>query len=165
RAWQRGTRGLVWRAWWPIRSLAGVAAERALASPARSLKLTAIGTTAGLFSGLFGVGGGTVIVPLLVLWLAYDERVATGTSLAGGRRRGAVRAGAGGVHEPQPAPRGGDLAARDHPGRPRRRLQAGPLRERAAHRRAAARLPLDRGRRRGRGARERALGRGAARLV
>jgi len=59
-----------------------VAAERALASPARSLKLTAIGTTAGLFSGLFGVGGGTVIVPLLVLWLAYDERVATGTSLA-----------------------------------------------------------------------------------
>jgi uncharacterized membrane protein YfcA len=28
------------------------------------------------------VGGGTVIVPLLVLWLAYDERAATGTSLA-----------------------------------------------------------------------------------
>lgn len=41
-----------------------------------------IGTAAGLFSGLFGVGGGTVIVPLLVLWLAYDERAATGTSLA-----------------------------------------------------------------------------------
>ncbi len=59
-----------------------MAAERALASPARSLRLTAIGTAAGLFSGLFGVGGGTVIVPLLVLWLAYDERVATGTSLA-----------------------------------------------------------------------------------
>jgi uncharacterized membrane protein YfcA len=42
----------------------------------------AIGTLAGLFSGLFGVGGGTVIVPLLVLWLGYGERVATGTSLA-----------------------------------------------------------------------------------
>lgn len=41
-----------------------------------------IGTLAGLFSGLFGVGGGTVIVPLLVLWLGYDERSATGTSLA-----------------------------------------------------------------------------------
>jgi len=41
-----------------------------------------IGTLAGLFSGLFGVGGGTVIVPLLILWLAYDERSATGTSLA-----------------------------------------------------------------------------------
>jgi len=42
----------------------------------------AIGTLAGLFSGLFGIGGGSVIVPLLVLWLAYEERVATGTSLA-----------------------------------------------------------------------------------
>ena len=41
-----------------------------------------IGTLAGLFSGLFGVGGGTVIVPLLVLWLGYDERAATATSLA-----------------------------------------------------------------------------------
>jgi uncharacterized membrane protein YfcA len=48
----------------------------------RSLKLAVIGTAAGLFSGLFGVGGGTVIVPLLVLWLSYDERTATGTSLA-----------------------------------------------------------------------------------
>ena len=46
------------------------------------MKLAAIGTLAGLFSGLFGVGGGTVIVPLLVLWLAYGEREATGTSLA-----------------------------------------------------------------------------------
>ena len=37
---------------------------------------------AGAFSGLFGVGGGTVIVPLLVLWFRYEEREATGTSLA-----------------------------------------------------------------------------------
>lgn len=42
----------------------------------------AIGTLAGLFSGLFGVGGGTVMVPLLVLWLGYGERAATATSLA-----------------------------------------------------------------------------------
>jgi uncharacterized protein len=49
---------------------------------ARLLKLAVTGTAAGLFSGLFGVGGGTVIVPLLVLWLGYDERRATGTSLA-----------------------------------------------------------------------------------
>jgi len=48
----------------------------------RALKLMTIGTAAGLFSGLFGVGGGTVIVPLLVVWLGYDEREATGTSLA-----------------------------------------------------------------------------------
>jgi uncharacterized membrane protein YfcA len=48
----------------------------------RALKLAAIGSAAGLFSGLFGVGGGTVIVPLLVLWLGYGAREATGTSLA-----------------------------------------------------------------------------------
>jgi uncharacterized protein len=54
----------------------------ARASSARPLELMAIGTLAGLFSGLFGVGGGSVIVPLLVLWLAYDERDATGTSIA-----------------------------------------------------------------------------------
>lgn len=48
----------------------------------RWLKLGAIGTAAGVFSGLFGVGGGTVIVPLLILWLGYGEREATGTSLA-----------------------------------------------------------------------------------
>jgi len=48
----------------------------------RRLRLAAIGTLAGVFSGLFGVGGGTVIVPLLILWLAYDERAATATSLA-----------------------------------------------------------------------------------
>jgi len=46
------------------------------------IKLAAIGTLAGLFSGLFGVGGGTVIVPLLIFWFAYGERLATGTSLA-----------------------------------------------------------------------------------
>lgn len=51
-------------------------------SPHRPLKLMTIGTLAGLFSGLFGVGGGSVIVPLLVLWLGYDERSATATSLA-----------------------------------------------------------------------------------
>jgi uncharacterized protein len=48
----------------------------------RSLKLAAIGTAAGVFRGLFGVGGGTVMVPLLVLWLGYGPREATGTSLA-----------------------------------------------------------------------------------
>jgi uncharacterized protein len=48
----------------------------------RALKLAAIGTAAGVFSGLFGVGGGTVMVPLLVLWLGYGPREATGTSLA-----------------------------------------------------------------------------------
>lgn len=48
----------------------------------RTLQLAAIGTAAGAFSGLFGVGGGTIIVPLLIVWLGYGEREATGTSLA-----------------------------------------------------------------------------------
>src|SRR5690348_9348671 len=48
----------------------------------KTLKLAAIGTLAGMFSGLFGVGGGTVIVPLLIFWFGYGERLATGTSLA-----------------------------------------------------------------------------------
>jgi uncharacterized membrane protein YfcA len=46
------------------------------------LQLATIGTAAGAFSGLFGVGGGTVIVPLLVVWLGYGEREAAGTSMA-----------------------------------------------------------------------------------
>ncbi|SDG85991.1 sulfite exporter TauE/SafE family protein [Microbacterium pygmaeum] len=41
-----------------------------------------IGLIAGLLSGLFGVGGGTVIVPLLVLLMSFDQRLAAGTSLA-----------------------------------------------------------------------------------
>jgi len=60
-----------------------VFAESASERPSsRTLKLMAIGTAAGVFSGLFGVGGGSVIVPLLVLWLGYRERAATATSLA-----------------------------------------------------------------------------------
>src|SRR6476619_7466748 len=51
-------------------------------SARRMVRLATIGTAAGIFSGLFGVGGGIVIVPLLVLWLGYGEREATGTSLA-----------------------------------------------------------------------------------
>lgn len=41
-----------------------------------------IGLLAGLLSGLFGVGGGTVIVPLLVLLLHFNQRLGAGTSLA-----------------------------------------------------------------------------------
>jgi uncharacterized protein len=48
----------------------------------RMLKLAAIATVAGVFSGVFGVGGGTFIVALLILWFSYGERLATGTSLA-----------------------------------------------------------------------------------
>ena len=51
-------------------------------APRRTLELAAIGTGAGLFSGLFGVGGGAVMVPLLVLRLGYGDREAMATSLA-----------------------------------------------------------------------------------
>lgn len=47
----------------------------------RIFKLAATAVAAGAFSGLFGVGGGTVIVPLLVIWLGFGEREATATSL------------------------------------------------------------------------------------
>lgn len=50
--------------------------------PQRLFKLAVVGTAAGIFSGLFGVGGGTIIVPLLIVWFGYGEREATGTSLA-----------------------------------------------------------------------------------
>jgi uncharacterized protein len=46
------------------------------------VRLVLIGLTAGFFSALFGVGGGIVIVPLLVLLLGFEPRLATGTSLA-----------------------------------------------------------------------------------
>ena len=41
-----------------------------------------LGLAAGVLSGLFGVGGGIVIVPALVLLLKLDQHTATGTSLA-----------------------------------------------------------------------------------
>lgn len=45
-------------------------------------RFVGIGIAAGLFSALFGVGGGVIVVPLLVLLVGLDGRVATGTSLA-----------------------------------------------------------------------------------
>ena len=47
----------------------------------RLAPLAGIGLLAGLLSGLFGVGGGVVMVPLLLLAMRYEEREATGTSL------------------------------------------------------------------------------------
>lgn len=44
--------------------------------------LVIIGAVAGLLSGLFGVGGGVLIVPALVLLLGLQQRIAHGTSLA-----------------------------------------------------------------------------------
>lgn len=43
--------------------------------------LLGVGLISGVVSGLFGVGGGLVIVPLLVAVLHFDQKVAVGTSL------------------------------------------------------------------------------------
>jgi uncharacterized membrane protein YfcA len=51
-------------------------------TPRQIITYIVIGLVTGLVSGLFGVGGGTVIVPMLVLLLAFDQRLASGTSLA-----------------------------------------------------------------------------------
>jgi uncharacterized membrane protein YfcA len=60
----------------------------------RLLRLAGIGTAGGAFSGLFGIGGGTIIVPLLVLWMGYEQKEATGTSLAAIVVIGSLAAGA-----------------------------------------------------------------------
>lgn len=41
-----------------------------------------IGAAAGVCSGLFGIGGGTIIVPALMAWAGFSPHQATGTSLA-----------------------------------------------------------------------------------
>jgi uncharacterized membrane protein YfcA len=45
------------------------------------VRLVAIGLAAGFFSALFGVGGGIVVVPLLILVASFPTRIATATSL------------------------------------------------------------------------------------
>jgi uncharacterized membrane protein YfcA len=47
----------------------------------RTLKLAVIAAGAGVFSGLFGVGGGIVFVPCLVILLGLDQVDAEATSL------------------------------------------------------------------------------------
>ena len=44
--------------------------------------LLLIGLSAGVLSGLFGIGGGVLIVPALVYGLGFSQKLATGTSLA-----------------------------------------------------------------------------------
>lgn len=45
-------------------------------------RLLVVGAAGGAFSALFGVGGGVVMVPLLMLLCGYGSRAATATSLA-----------------------------------------------------------------------------------
>ena len=46
------------------------------------LTFVAIGLLGGLAAGIFGIGGGIVIVPALVYWAGFSQHMATGTTLA-----------------------------------------------------------------------------------
>jgi uncharacterized membrane protein YfcA len=45
------------------------------------LPLLGVGAIGGLFAGLFGVGGGFIMVPLMMVWMRFDQRRASATSL------------------------------------------------------------------------------------
>ncbi len=46
------------------------------------LQLLAIGLVAGVAGGMFGIGGGAIMVPAMVLLMGMDQKFATGTSIA-----------------------------------------------------------------------------------
>ncbi|HEY1014195.1 MAG TPA: sulfite exporter TauE/SafE family protein [Herpetosiphonaceae bacterium] len=45
------------------------------------VSLLVIGLVAGVAGGMFGIGGGAIMVPAMVLLLAMDQKFATGTSI------------------------------------------------------------------------------------
>jgi uncharacterized membrane protein YfcA len=48
----------------------------------QTLALLALGLVAGIFSGMFGIGGGLIIVPALIFFFGMKDLDALGTSLA-----------------------------------------------------------------------------------
>lgn len=46
------------------------------------LQLLVIGLVAGVAGGMFGIGGGAIMVPAMVLLMGMDQKFATGTSVA-----------------------------------------------------------------------------------
>ena len=50
--------------------------------PMRELTLLGIGLAAGVAAGMFGIGGGLIIVPALLFLIGMKEKSAIGTSLA-----------------------------------------------------------------------------------
>ena len=110
-------------------------------------RLALIGLVAGVFSTLFGVGGGIVVVPLLVALAAFPTHTAAATSLGAilvTATAGAVLYAARGEVRPWYAalvgiPAVGGSAARDQSAatRLRKRADAGPRRAARRHRRVA----------------------------
>lgn len=60
------------------------------------LKIVFMGIVTGLFSGVFGIGGGLVLIPMLVFFVGFPQKVASATSLIA---IGLMPAGALGVFE------------------------------------------------------------------
>ena len=48
----------------------------------QSIIVLALGLSAGILAGMFGVGGGVIIVPALMLLVGFSVKMAAGTSLA-----------------------------------------------------------------------------------
>lgn len=78
-----------WRFAEPRRWLAEVRGAQAPSAPADTTQMSApwywlllLGLAAGIAAGMFGIGGGLIIVPALVGLLRFDQKVAVGTSLA-----------------------------------------------------------------------------------
>ena len=51
-------------------------------NPTTLLILVAIGLVAGFLGGMIGLGGAIILIPALVLFLAMDQRMAQGTTIA-----------------------------------------------------------------------------------
>lgn len=47
-----------------------------------SLTLVLLGITSGILSGLLGIGGGVIVIPTLVYFLGFSQKMAQGTALA-----------------------------------------------------------------------------------
>jgi uncharacterized protein len=63
------------------RAECAIATRTRTSTPGRLVKIIAAGTAVGFLTGLFGVGGGFVIVPALALVLEFPMGIAIGTSL------------------------------------------------------------------------------------
>jgi uncharacterized membrane protein YfcA len=78
---------MAWRFTEPRKWLAERRGEKPAPAPeglteVKGWVLLAVGFGAGILSGMFGIGGGVVIVPVLVALLHFDQKQAVGTSLA-----------------------------------------------------------------------------------
>ncbi|MFF2371755.1 sulfite exporter TauE/SafE family protein [Agromyces sp. NPDC058110] len=92
-AWLLRRLPITWLRWMFIALLVGVALRMLLVVPERSgghvefavlplLALFAIGIVVGIASGLFGIGGGTIMVPAFIAFFGMGDLLAKGTSLA-----------------------------------------------------------------------------------